>query len=222
MWERVGCFLPPKEVCQLDQVSRDIRQHLKESNTATHLMQRYWNARWSELIWPEELPEEKRRLHPTSLTRSEGKKSWKKMYIEEYPLWVQRTFQGAGINNNAASEVLLFERKELNEHKTANELKALELTEEEAKVKALGKTGAEVVAEGGGEAEGEVGRGRGGGKGPRRGKGRGGFAPKDPSKGFTREDYKGDSRAGNRRGKHKKGGISKHALYADDGCYDDY
>lgn len=232
MWEHVASFSSPKVVCELEHVCKDVAEHLKGSNTGTRVMQRYWNAQWARLSWDEELiSSDKKLLLPSSLKRSEGKKNWKKMYAEELPFWVQKTLQGVGVNNNATNEAkVMFKVEQKNAHLTGEQLAAMELTEEETLAKAALKKGLVVHVDengggasgGGGDSPKKNGRGRGGRGGRGRGRGRGPRAagPKDPSAGYQRDDYKEDFRIGSRQGKHKKGGVSKWAGFADDGVYE--
>ncbi|KAK7195839.1 hypothetical protein NESM_000515300 [Novymonas esmeraldas] len=228
LWERVAAFSAPAQVAELERVSRDVARHLAESNTGTHLLQRYWNAQWSRMVWKdEELPEEKRYLAPAMLTRSDGKRSWKKVFVEEYPLYLERIYQGKGVRNNDMNEAkVLFHREVLNTAKTAKELQRLELTEEEARVKELRKRGVDV----------EVDETPGGAASPasptgthavqtskaereKHEKGRPRAVAKAPHESYTRSDYKEDYRTGDRKGKHKKGGTGRWSNFDDFGDY---
>ncbi|KAG5504349.1 hypothetical protein JKF63_04798 [Porcisia hertigi] len=191
MWERVAAFSVPSQVAEIERVSRDVWQHLKKSNTGTNLMQRYWNAQWSRLIWKdEELPEEKRHLLPTMLTRNDGKREWKKMFVEEYPLYLERLYRGVGVCNNALNEAKVFFPRQLLSHQLSEaEKKQLELTSRKPTLQ-----------------NNERGRPR--------------AVEKAPDKPYTRSDYKQDYRAGDRKGKHKKGGNGRWSGFDDFGDYD--
>lgn len=237
MWEQVACFSEPKQVVELERLCRPTSSALAASNRGTHLMQRYWNAQWTRMVWNEnEVPAKKRFLDVSSLSRNEGRRSWKAAYVEEYPFWIQRTYQGKGIRNNEANEAkALFHREQLNVVLTAAQLKAMELTEEEARIKEEQKRGVEVIFEGASQGTATATTAGGGGapsaavkedgKGKRKKKGgKGSGAPhlvvqKAPGESYTRDDYKLDSRSGTRKGKHQKGGVSKWSHYDDFGDY---
>ncbi|EPY33762.1 hypothetical protein STCU_02004 [Strigomonas culicis] len=217
MWEHVASFSHPKVVCELEHVCKDVAEHLAVSNTGTHLMQRYWNALWAKLSWDEELiASEKKYLLPASLKRSEGKKSWKKMYAEEIPFWVQKTLQGVGVNNNASNEAkTLFKVEQQNANLTGEQLAAMEraaakqAVERLIKNRPVGRTSESA----GGDGDEDSNK-------PKKGRGPRPSGPIDASVGYQRFDYKRDDRAGTRQGKHKKGGVSKWSGFADDGVYE--
>lgn len=234
MWEHVASFSEPAQVAQLEQVSRDVAAHLKESNKGPRLMQRYWNAQWCRMVWKEEeLPAEKRYLPASMFSHSDGKRRWKKVFVEEYPLWLDRTFQRRGLRNNDVNEAkVLFHVEPLNPNRTAAELQRMELTEEEALLKEQKKRGVEVefehVDENGGA--GASGDGAAGGAGitrpglkdekrdhQAREKGRPRAVQKDV---YTRSDYKEDYRTGARKGKHQKGGTNRWDNFDSYGDYD--
>lgn len=231
LWELVAAFSEPKTVLLLERLCQDVAAKLQASRQANHLMQRYWNAQWARMVWEEsKLTAEKRYLLPSALSRSEGKINWKKMFKEEYPLWLQRTFAGVGSNNNANNVAkVLFQQEILNENKSAAELAKSELTLEEAFLKAQRKRGVEVEVDNEDDdddknsVEGAKGGKRGPGS-PSGGHDAGkGFRVRvpvhDPQAGFTRSDYKQNYRQGARKGKHMKGGDKKWESYAamDDG-----
>ncbi|AYU78915.1 hypothetical protein conserved [Leishmania donovani] len=228
MWEHVAVFSMPAQVAELERVSRDVARLLKDSNTGTHPMQRYWNAQWSRIVWKEEeLSDEKKYLAPTMLTRSEGKRKWKNVFVQEYPLYLKRVYQGKGVCNNAVNAAkVLFNRQVLNAAKTAAELEQMELTVEEARVKEQKKRGVDVEFEdtpdtapspsslgchhGSYPAKGER---------ERHEKGRPRAVKKAPHETYTRSDYKEDYRTGDRKGKHKKGGTGRWSKFDDFGDY---
>jgi hypothetical protein len=232
MWDHVAAFCEPTQVAQVERVSRDVAAHLKESNKGSGLMQRYWNAQWCRMVWKEdEIPSGKRYLHSSTLTHSEGKRRWKKVFTDEYPLWLDRTFQRHGVRNNDVNEAkILFHVEQLNLNRTAAELRKMELTEEEARAKEQRKRGVEIefvhVGEG---AAGTSGDGAVGGIVEHPGlrdekrdhtaheKGRPRAVQKDT---YTRADYKEDFRTGARKGKHKKGGSNRWENYDSYGDYD--
>ena len=231
MWEHVASFSAPTQVAEVERVSRDVATQLQESNRGSRLMQRYWNAQWCRMTWKEEeLPAEKRYLPPNMFTRSEGKRRWKKMFVEEYPLWLDRTFRRNGVRNNDVNEAkVLFHVETLNPKRTAAELEKMELTEEEARAKEQRKRGVDVEFE---RAE-ENGTGSSGNNaasgGARLGleetkrdkaakeKGRPRALQKES---YTRADYKEDFRTGARKGKHQKGGQNRWDNYDSFGDYD--
>lgn len=232
MWEHVAAFSAPEQVAQVERVSRDVAGHLKESNKGNRVMQRYWNAQWSRMVWKEEeLPQEKRFLPPSLLNHSEAKRRWKKVFVEEYPLFLDRTFQRRGLRNNDVNEAkVLFHVETLNPNRTAAELQRMELTEEEARVKEQRKRGVEVEFEHAEESgAGASGNGAVGGAGGRPGleetkhdhaareKGRPRAVQKDT---YTRADYKEDFRTGARKGKHQKGGTNRWDNFDSYGDYD--
>ncbi|CCW63745.1 unnamed protein product [Phytomonas sp. EM1] len=238
MWEGVASFCEPSQVCELERLSKDVAAHLAESNTSNRLMQRYWNAQWSRLIWDDDLiSHEKRFILPSSLPRSKGRVNWKKCFVEEYPLWLQRTIMGKGKNDRDYDvSKVLFRREMLNAHLSAEELAAMELTVEEAMHKAMSKRGIEV------SNNGEVDpkylledqkyvkkslkrRGEGGSNGtasPLLGKGRSclNLCDRPSQESLTREDYQFDHRQGSRKGKHKKGMEHKWSSFDNFGDYD--
>ncbi|CAJ1008645.1 hypothetical protein Q4I28_003958 [Leishmania naiffi] len=229
MWERVATFCIPTQVAELERVSRDVARHLTDSNTGTRLMQRYWNAQWSRMVWKEEeLTDEKRYLMPTMLKHSEGKQSWKKLFVQEYPVYLQRVHQGSGVCNNAVNEAkVLFHREVLNTVKTAAELKRLELTEEEARVKEQRKRGVDVefeeaahTAPSPSSLDGPHGAPAAKKEREKHEKGRPRVVEKAPHESYTRSDYKADYRTGDRKGKHKKGGTGRWSNFDDFGDYD--
>ncbi|GET88682.1 hypothetical protein, conserved [Leishmania tarentolae] len=228
MWEHVAVFSTPTQVAELERVSRDVARHLKDSSTGTRLMQRYWNAQWSRLVWmEEELPDDKKYLSPTMLTRSEGRRSWKHVFVQEYPLCLKRTYQGKGVCNNAVNEAKVrFNREVLNAAKTAAELEQLELTLEEARVKEQRKRGIAVEVNETPEtapSPSSIGSPYSSyptkGEHERREKGRPRMAKKAPHEAYTRSDYKEDYRTGDRKGKHKKGGTGRWSKFDDFGDY---
>lgn len=233
MWDLVAAFSEPKTVLLLERLCRDVATRLQESCKLTHLLQRYWNAQWAKLIWEDsKITVDKRLLLTSSLSHSEGKINWKKMYKEEYPCWVHRTFTGVGSNNNATNTAkVLFHKETLNENKSAAELAKSELTLEEALLKAQRKRGVEtqVDHEGSNGDDGNAPDAEGGGSvvaraaGASKAAGGGGPAGKglkvrvpvrDPGEGFTRATYKQNYRQGARKGKHMKGGDKKWGSYA--------
>ncbi|KAG5478627.1 hypothetical protein LSCM1_06030 [Leishmania martiniquensis] len=229
MWERVAAFSVPTQVAELERISHDVAQHLRDSNTGTRLMQRYWNAQWHRMVWrEEELPEAKKYLAPTMLTHSEGKQTWKKVFVQEYPLYLKRVFRGKGVCNNAVNEAkVLFSREVLNTAMTADELRRLELTEEEARAKEQRKRGVNVEFEGTPETSASpssVGSPHGAhaSKAEREGreKGRPRAVKKLSHESYTRSDYKEDSKTGDRKGKHQKGGTRRWSKFDDFGDYD--
>ncbi|KAG5478823.1 hypothetical protein CUR178_05402 [Leishmania enriettii] len=229
MWERIAAFSVPAQVAELERVSRDVARHLKESNTGTHLMQRYWNAQWHRLVWrEEELSDEKKYLAPAMLTRSEGKETWKKVFVQEYPLYLKRIYQGKGVCNNAVNEAkVLFCRKVLNAAKTADELRRIELTEEEARVKEQRKRGVNVEFDETPDSASSLSalgspNGAYASKAERekREKGRPRAVKKLPHESYTRSDYTEDCRMGDRKGKHMKGGTRRWSKFDDFGDYD--
>ncbi|KPA84093.1 hypothetical protein ABB37_02196 [Leptomonas pyrrhocoris] len=236
MWEHVASFSEPVQVAQVERVSRDVAAHLKESNKGPRLMQRYWNAQWCRMVRKEEdVPVEKRYLPPNMLTRSEGKRRWKKVFVEEYPFFLDRTYQRHGVRNNDVNEAkVLFHVEALNPNRTAAELRKMELTVEEARAKEQRKRGVEVefehVEENGAGASGEGGAGAGGCGGvvrpglddtrrdhAAREKGRPRAVQKDS---YSRADYKEDFRTGARKGKHQKGGTNRWDNFDSYGDYD--
>ncbi|KPI86066.1 hypothetical protein ABL78_4868 [Leptomonas seymouri] len=232
MWERVASFCEPVQVAEVERVSRDVAAHLKESNKGARLMQRYWNAQWCRMVWKEgEMPQEKRYLLPSMFTHNEGRRRWKKTFVEEYPFYLDRTYQRHGVRNNDVNEAkVLFRVETLNTNRTAAELQKLELTVEEARVKEQRKRGVEVeyehVEENGAGASGEGGAGaavaRPGLDDTKRDraareKGRPRAVQKEV---YTRADYKEDYRTGTRKGKHQKGGANRWDKYDAYGDYD--
>lgn len=135
MWEHVAAFSPPEQVVEIERVCFDIAELLRQSNTGTNLMQRYWNAMSVRLTWEEgdaRLSDAKRLLQPGAITRSEGKKAWKQIYAEQYTDWVESAKKFKGDMSRRPPERL---GQTLNQHKSSNELK--ELSAEESYVKAL-------------------------------------------------------------------------------------
>lgn len=229
MWELVACFSEPATVCELERLCKDVAGALAESSTGTRLMQRYWNARWNALIkGDEEVPEDKRLLAPSALTRAEGKINWRKRFVEEYPLWLRRTFTGFNRRNNDVDEAkVLFERQELNAHLSGDQLKQLGLMSErkvDKVVPALAPASASKASGtdgGGGDGDDDDDGKRHSGK-KRRQKGEGKRQVLAPQNGtaYTREDYVFDPLLGKRKGKTKKGGERSAARFAEDVEYD--
>lgn len=228
MWEHVAVFSMPAQVVELERLCRDVARLLKDSNTGTHPMQRYWNAQWSRLMWrEEELPDAKKHLTPTMLSRSEGKRKWKDVFIQEYPHYLKRVYQGKGVCNNAVNAAkVLFNRQVLNAAKTAAELERMELTVEEARVKEQKKRGVNVEFEETPDTATSPsspgcphGSYAGKGERERHEKGRPRTVKKEPHATYTRSDYKEDYRTGDRKGKHKKGGTGRWSKFDDFGDY---
>lgn len=137
MWELVAAFSPPEQVLEIERLCRDVAALLKQSNTGTRLMQRYWNAMCARLAWEDgdaALPEQKRFLTPSCLTRSEGKTAWKAVYAENYADWLESIRKNKGRMQRKAH---ITDAASLNEHKTAEELRRMELTAEESLAKAI-------------------------------------------------------------------------------------
>ncbi|RNF09103.1 hypothetical protein TcG_09696 [Trypanosoma cruzi] len=133
MWEMVASFSTPLTVCELERICRDVHAVLTFSSTGTRLMQRYWYAQYNKLIWEENRMDPSRRTLDFTLTRSEGKRNWKKMYCEEYPLYLARTTQGKGANNNAINMAKVrFKTEWRNEILSGVELAKLQITPQEA------------------------------------------------------------------------------------------
>lgn len=223
MWELVASFCAPTHIGEVERICKDVHEHLQTSHTSNRLMQRYWNAQWSRLVREEDqLPREKRLLLTTSLSRSEGKTNWRGHFVEEYPLWRKRTFMGKGADNNANNAAkTLFQREVLNEIKSAAEMARTQLTVEEAVVKLMKKRGIELVSDGEPHAFPKNTRGKSGAtsdEGLLMGGQKGVKIPvKDCAvEGYERSDYKTNWRIGNRKGKHKKGGVKKWLGHDDD------
>ncbi|CCW68263.1 unnamed protein product, partial [Phytomonas sp. Hart1] len=233
IWETVASFCEPQLVCELERLSRDVAAHLARSNTGTRLLQRYWHAQWRGLVWPDPPPSlDLRLLRPASLPRCNGRVRWKQSFVEEYPLWLQRTIMGKGKNDRAydASKVL-FHRETLNLHKSADELAATELTVEEALQKAIAKRGIEVGMDEKGDPKellntlkrrGQDGVRSNGTASPRLVKGLSclNLCSRSSQESLTREDYQMDHRQGSRKGKHKKGLDKKWSSYDNFGDFD--
>ncbi|RNF07621.1 uncharacterized protein Tco025E_07404 [Trypanosoma conorhini] len=235
MWEIVASFSDPRMVCVLERLCRDVHEALTLSSTGTHLLQRYWNAQYHKLLWEESRVDPARRTLDFALTRSEGRRSWKKMYREEYPLYVARTFQGKGANNNALNAAkVLFKVESMNEFLSGEELAQLELTPQEALARRVARNLLSLEGE---EASGGALAPRNGGsgapwqndgtgrkgpprhsadkKGGRKGvRGARAEATKDPALGLSRDDYNNDRRLGKHRDKHKKGGMGRWDAFA--------
>ncbi|KEG07557.1 hypothetical protein DQ04_09441010 [Trypanosoma grayi] len=218
-WEVIASCSKPATVCLLESLCRDVRDALAASSTGTGLMQRYWNVQYHRLVWEESHIDAARQTLNFALTNSEGRKDWKKMYREELPLWVARTFQGLGASNNALNAAkVMFKVKSANELLTGEELAKLELTPEEAMARQRAKN---MLSIEGDEAEGADSEDGGtrrrqhvtDKKGRRKG-GRGQREPmKDPALGLERVDYKMDQRLIKHRDKHKKGGTGRWDTY---------
>nr|CCC92012.1 conserved hypothetical protein [Trypanosoma congolense IL3000] len=214
-WEIIASFSPPRTVCDLEALSRDVRQVLRESSTGTRLLQRYWNVQYHRLVWGDvDMDVGRRTLHFT-LSRTCGRKDWKKLYREEYPLWLARSFQGKGSRNNDINEARVrFQMEPVNERLPGEVMESLQLTEEETlerrRMKGL------LCTEGDGDdVLSPTDRGPRQKKGVRRETDEKPMM-KNPSLVLTREDYKNDSRLQKHKLKHKKGGKGTRKGYEDD------
>lgn len=213
-WEIIASFSSPRTVCDLETLSRDVHKVIRDSSTGTRLMQRYWNVQYHRLVWgDEDLDIGKRTLH-FSLPRASGRKNWKKLYREEYPLWLARTFQGMGSRNNDINEAKVrFQVEPANELLSGEAMESLELTQEETVARRVAK-GFVRVEEGSGSGPNSVdrrGRRKSGGSQNRKEK----LVAKDPAEGLQREDYKNDRHLQKHRTKHNKGKRGTWDGYAD-------
>eukprot|EP00796_Vickermania_ingenoplastis_P006519 gene6519-4696_t len=208
MWERVASFSPPEQVLELERVCYDIYTALKVSNTGTNLMQRYWNAMFVRLTWENPdtvITEAKRLLSPGSISRSEGKRPWKQLYAQEYHEWMESMKRFKGNTSRRIEK----DGERLNEYKTGEELKKIQLTAEESyhKALALKRLQGENVSTGVafGQPERKLNKG----------------AKKlqhltTMMEGDQRTQYKLNPKQADRAGKHKKGGTKKWADMAED------
>ncbi|KAG8342394.1 hypothetical protein ERJ75_001057400 [Trypanosoma vivax] len=122
-WEFIASFSAPRTVLVIESLSRGIQRVVRDSLKGDRLMQRYWNAQYHRLVWGEEGLDKAHRTLVFTLARAAAKKEWKRMYQEEYPLWVARTFQGALARNNDTNEAKVrFKVKQLNERLSREEL----------------------------------------------------------------------------------------------------
>lgn len=201
MWEHVAAFSPPEQVVEIERVCFDIADLLRQSNTGTRLMQRYWNAMSVRLTWEEgdaRLSDAKRFLQNGAITRSEGKKQWKKIYGEQYAEWVETVKKFRGDLSRRPVER---HAESLNEHKSSSQLK--ELSAEESYLKAIAQR-------------------------RRDGDSAGNMSEKKMAKeskhlqqltaslsNDARATYKLNPRDSDRHGKHKKGGTKKWADMAE-------
>ncbi|ESL07472.1 hypothetical protein TRSC58_04838 [Trypanosoma rangeli SC58] len=237
MWEIVASFSDPQTVCVLERLCRDVHETLTLSSTGTRLLQRYWNAQYHKLLWEESRIDPARLTLDFVLTRSEGRRSWKKMYREEYPLYVARTFQGKGANNNALNMAKVrFKVDPMNELLSGEELAKLELTPQEALARRVARnlvslegeevSNAPLRNDGDGDGNGAPRQSDAAArkgpphhstnkKGRRKGvRGEGAEARKDPALGLSRDDYNNDRRLGKHREKHRKGGMGRWSAFA--------
>ncbi|ORC89284.1 uncharacterized protein TM35_000132880 [Trypanosoma theileri] len=239
-WELIAAFSPPRTVCILHTLCRDVRSTLQHSSTGTRLLQRYWNAQYHRLVWGDEVKvgdEQKNKARRTlefTLSRSEGKRDWMKMYREEYPSWCARTFLGVGTRNNDVNVAkVLFKVEPPNEALPGEEIAKMELTPEEALARRVEKNLQNLEGEEVENCSGSGSRNRSRGKGnshpqivDKKGRRKGDRTDrqkvmKNPALGLSRDDYKNDQRLGKHKEKHKKGRMGRWDGLAGDGCADD-
>ncbi|RNF09691.1 hypothetical protein TraAM80_02046 [Trypanosoma rangeli] len=235
MWDIVASFSAPQTVCVLERLCRDVHETLAFSSTGTRLLQRYWNAQYHKLIWEESHIDPTRLTLDFALTRSEGRRSWKKMYREEYPLYVARTLLGKGANNNALNMAkVCFKVDHMNELLSGEELAKLELTPQEALARRVERNLVSLEGEEVRNAP-PLNDGNGNGapqqndaaaqkgsphhstnkKGRRKGvRAERHEARKGPALGLSRDDYNNDRRLSKHREKHKKGRVGRWSAFA--------
>ncbi|KAH9593383.1 hypothetical protein LSM04_002358 [Trypanosoma melophagium] len=237
-WELIAAFSPPRTVCTLYTLCRDVRDILQYSSTGTRLLQRYWNAQYHRLIWGDEAEvgngekNKARRTLEFTLSRNEGKRDWMKMYREEYPSWHARTFLGVGARNNDLNMAkVLFKVEAPNEAIPGEELAKMELTPEEALARRVERNLQHLEGKEAENGSGGGSRSRSRGKNhpqivDKKGRRKGDRSNrqklmKNPALGLSRDDYKSDQRLGKHKEKHKKGRMGRWDGLSEDGCLDD-
>lgn len=153
MWEHVASYCPPKQVLELEHLCKDVREVLLQSNTGTHLLQRYWHHLSSRLTWESEsFSSTNKPSSPLSrdsvaqansfpvtsssfapLSRSQGRLSWKNLYAEQYVQWMEsmRLFREVQSVKPARGE------ENRNKPLTGKELREVEMNRQEALSKAI-------------------------------------------------------------------------------------